>query len=331
MSGGRRVAPFIVVSGTEEFYLDREIEEARKSTKRQVIMLDGSKMADSELVSLCETQTLDERDRLIILDHAERIKGTKALGEYISEKLPTDLGVILLAVCRPVSVQGSPILVEKLPEIWEQAATKGITRVHKKPKPWDTNVKIDRIEAEAALLDLKLGKNVSAFLLQGLGDDLYLIRNELRKLALLVGPQGTVTSDQASRIVAVKPPAEPHQVAEAALEKNPKRAMSLVAHLYRYTNDDPSVLIVSALMRNVERLLVARSLLDEGKTKDEIASRMSMNAYRLSLSYLLWANRHSLESLKGHMAALCSLDANVKGPARSKRTLVELAVLSIAA
>jgi DNA polymerase III delta subunit len=287
-------------------------------------------MDGAELVSFCESRMIDDRDRLVIVDNADKLKATRksaktkgadALSEYIEGKAANDLSVILLAVIRD----------EVVPELWKKAAAKGVHREHNKAKPWETNLKLDRIEAEAALLGIKLGKNVATFLLQGLGDNLYTTRNELRKLALLVEPQGTITAEHASRIVALQPPAEPYEVADAALEKNAKRAMSLVAHLYRYSGEGALVPIVSTLMRHVERLLVVRSLLDIGKSKDEIASRLSMNAYRLQLTYLLWANRHSVERLKSHMAALCILDANVKGPARSKRTLVELAVLSIAA
>jgi DNA polymerase III delta subunit len=321
-----RLAPFIICSGTEEFDLDFEIDKARSSKSRQVIFLEGKGLESVEIVTACEEYSfMDERPRLVIVDNAEGIKKTEALEEYIEEKSPEDLSTILLAICRP-SKKGEV----KLPEVWTKAAAKGTSKTFHKLKPWDLKGKQGRLDKEAAALGIVLGKGINELLLKVVGDDLYVLVNELKKLSLLVGPHGTVTTEHVQRVVASQPPATPYEVADAACEKNVKLAMNLVAHLYRYNGDDASVPIASALMHHVERLIVARSLLDVGKSKDEIASQMGMNAYRLQNTFLLWSNRHSVKSLQNNLANLCRLDANVKGPARSKRTLVELAVLSVA-
>jgi DNA polymerase III delta subunit len=321
-----KLTPFIVCSGTEEFDLDREIDGARKSKSRQVILLNGKGLEGSDLVAVCEESSLmDERPRLVLVDNAELIKSTEPLGEYISEKDLEDISVILLAIIRP-GKKGEV----KIPDVWAKAIAKGTAKTFNQLKPWETKLKLDRIDKEARLLEVALAKGVNEVLLRLVGDDLYILVNELKKLSLLVGGHGIVTTEHVVRVVADQPPATPHEVAEAACEKNVKRAMNLVAYLYRYEGEDASVPVASALMRNVERLLVARSLLDAGKSKDEIASQMGMNPYRLQNTFLLWANRHSVASLKTNLANLCRLDANVKGPSRSKRTLVELAVLSVA-
>lgn len=314
----RSKAPFIVISGSEEFYIDREIEKFKRNDKVQVILLDGPDCSGSDVVDACESRTLDGRSRVVVLDNAGDIKSDKeSLKGYI-EATDELSEALLVAVVRS----------DKVPEPWQKAASKGKSQVFKKLPPWDTKGREDQIEAEAHLLGVKLDKKVAATLLSAIGPDLYVIRNELAKLSLLTRQ---VTVEHLKLVLTAQPPAAPHEVADAAVEKNPKRALNLVAHLYRYMGDGASVPIVFALMRSVERLLVVRSMLDGGKPTDAIASHLNMNSYHLQKTFLLWANRHTVKDLKRHLAMLCQLDADVKGPARSKRTLVELAVQAIAA
>lgn len=325
-----KVAPFMIYSGTEELDLDRQIAKAQATKNRAVTLLDGDGLHSSEIVAACEEHSiLDDRNRLVLVDNAERVKSPDALLEYIKEKNSGDLSVILAAFLRPVKRANKAPEV-KIPDVWNKAISKGISKSFDKPKPWETKAKFTRINFEAELLDCRLAKGVDEVILSLVGDDLYVICNELRKLSLLVGPGGTVTKEHVLLVVASQPPSNPFEIADATAEKNVKRAMNLLAHFYRYEGEEASVQIASALMRNVERLLVARSLLDAGKSKDEIATQMGMNPFRLQNTFLLWANRHSVKSLSKNLATLCRLDANVKGPSRSKRTQVELAVLSIA-
>ena len=317
-----RKAPFVVISGTENFYLDREVEKARATRGRQIISLDAEDGLDgSELVDVCETRGFDSDSRLVLVDHAESVKFDEVLTEYTSSKDPEDTSVVLVAVVRS----------EKLSSNWDKVAVLGKHLTFKSLKPWEHAKKIDRIEAEAALLGLTFEKDAPALLLSFVGDDLYVIHNELRKLAILLGQGGKITAKHLSLVVAPQPPASPFEVADAAAEKNLKRAMNLVSHLYRYMGEGASVPIASALIRSVERLLVVRAMLDAGRTPEEIAGRLAMHIFRLKNSFLVWAERHTTDSLKRNFAELCQLDADVKSAARSKRTLVELAVKSIAA
>jgi DNA polymerase III delta subunit len=56
-----------------------------------------------------------------------------------------------------------------------------------------------------------------------------------------------------------------------------------------------------------------------------------MHEFACKTNLIPVAQKHTVKVLLGHMNQLCKLDAQVKGAARSKRTLVELAVLSLAA
>jgi DNA polymerase III delta subunit len=124
-------------------------------------------------------------------------------------------------------------------------------------------------------------------------------------------------------------PADPFQVVEAALQKNEQGAMNALSFFYRNVGDEASIIISTSLMRQVEKLAVARQLLDKGTPEDEVASRLEMHAFRFRNYFLPMVKRHSLSAILETMTRLCKLDSDVKSASRSKRTLVELAVLSI--
>lgn len=322
-------SPFLVYSGVEEFDLDRQLAECLAVKNRQVVLLDGQ-TESAEVVAECTSHSyLDEgRNRYVVVDHAEKIKKPEPLLEYITEKDPADLSTTLVAIIRPIVREGKAPEV-KIPDVWAKAAEKGYSQQFPTIPPWKMKERIDRVGGEAGLLSLRLGKGVAEALIKLVGYDLYVILNELRKLKLISGG-GIVSVDHVKKIVASQPPASPNDLADAAVEKDLKRAMNLLSHLWIYEGDSASVAIVGALIRNVERLLVTRSMLDAGKSADEIAAQFSMHKFRVQNTYMLWANRHTVAELTKQLAGLCQLDANVKGYSRSKRTRVELAVLSLA-
>jgi DNA polymerase III delta subunit len=316
----KKTHPFIVAFGGENFLLDRVLELGKSWTDRDITMLDGDGLHDVELVSECENQVIGS-DRVVVLDNAQAVKGTKALKTYIEEKDPRDDSVVLVAVLRATTMS----------EIWEAAGKKGKVYFHKKYKHYEKTEIKERIVAEAKDLKLKLDKDVLDFFLTVLGDNLRQTVNELHKLVHLVGEGGTVTKEHARSVIAPLFPVEPHQVADEAIAKNRRKAMDYLSLLYKSQGDGVLIPITIALMRQVERILVAKQMIARGDGVEVIATRFNLPPYVCKTQLLPLLSRHNVATLKDQMKKLCRLDSLVKGPARSKRTHVELAVLSIAA
>lgn len=321
MAGKKRSGPFVVAFGGEDYFLDRVIELGRASKDREVVVLDGDGLTDDEFVSVCAMRSFDGADRTVILDNANKLKGTKALKSLIEDKDPKDDSVIIVAVVRS----------EKLSELWKAAAAKGRSESYPKFKPWETDKIQKHVEAEAQRLKLTLGKGVVKAFFYFLGTDLRLIVNELRKLTYIVGEGGVVERKHVALVVAPVMPAEPWEVADAAAEKDTKKAMNLISLLYKMHGDGVCIPITAALLKTVEKLIVARQMLDKGDSKDILAARFEMHPFRVERYLVPLARKHTVPELREQMKRLCRLDAQVKGSAPSKRTLVELAVLSIAA
>ena len=320
MAAKSTIQPFVVSFGVEDFFLDRDLNLARSWKGRSLIQVDGTEVTDEELVSICETRGFDGGDRVVIVDDAHKMKGDKALKTYIEGKSATDESVVLVAIVRS----------EKLPEVWGQAAKKGKLIEHKKLKTYESNNEVVKwITSEAFRRELGLEKGIPEMLFQTVGADLYRLNGELQKLLLLVGKGNKAGLAHLKLVLAPSPSAEPYQVAEAVLERDPKKALNALSLVYRSMGEEAHVPISFSLIKQVEKLMVARYLLDQKASEDEIATAIGMHPWRCKTYFLPQAKKHSLAHLTSILGVLRRLDADVKGAARSKRTRVELAVLAI--
>lgn len=316
--------PFIVVCGDEDFLLDRYVAGRRAAWKdRSVVIKDASEITEGGLVSICEKRSMfdDDGGRAVILDNAQDLKTEKALAEYIEGRDKEDFSCLLLAIIRGI----------KIPTVWGSAAKKGATVSFLKLRPWETEKAVERIAAEAVRAGLKLDTGIAELLHKYLGDNLRATVNELNKLSYIVGPDRLVKKDHVVRVIAVNTEVEPRHVAEAALSKNKTLALNRLSKIFKVLGDSACVPIVSSCLYQVEKVLVTRQMIDRGDAVATIAQRFGMHPYACKMNLVPVAQKHTVKVLLGHMNHLCKLDAQVKGAARSKRTLVELAVLSIAA
>lgn len=313
--------PFVLSFGAENFFLDEDLQRGLKYAGRNLTVLDGDKLKGAALVDTCETQCFDGADRVVVVDNAHKIKVDKTLKVYIDEKDVTDTSVVLVAICRN----------ERLPEVWGAAAKKARIIEHKKLKTWDSNNEVlAHIPKLARRLGLTLAKEVPEALYKFVGADLYKISNELRKLAVLVGSGGTATLDHLRSVCTVVFPVDQFQVVEKAIQKDAQGALSTLALLYQNTGEEASLFVSAALTRQLEKLVVARQMLDQKVPEDELATQLDMHPYRLRTFFLPIVKKHTLPKLLRAMAMVCKLDMDVKGAGSSKRTLVELAVLAVA-
>jgi DNA polymerase III delta subunit len=319
----RSTGPFIVAFGEEDFLLDRLIQGRKAAWKnRQVTTLDGSVVTEEKFLSVCETVSFfDEGGRAVILDNAQEMDTSKELAAFIERKDPKDTSVLILVIVRD----------KKASAVWNAAIKKGTSVEYPRLRSWETEKVVSRYIDEAAILGLKLEKGVPELLQTYLGDNLRTASNELRKLSYLIKPGETITKAHVHTVISPDRPAEAYEVGDLAVSKDAKRAMYKASLVFTYMGDGAAVPITYGLVKAVERTLVARQMLDRGDTSTVLGIRFNLHKFVVEKNIIPVAQKHTVPSLLRHMQHLCRLDAQVKGSATSKRTLVELAVLSIAA
>lgn len=314
---GTRFNAFYVAFGGEPFYLDRYIEQTRRS-RRRVIVLDGDGLTDVKLVELCESSSEDPRT--IVLDNAQDLKGEDELRRYVETRNPADQSVVLVSVVR----------AEKLSELWSFVATKGKRLEWEKIKPWKKDAYLDFVREEATRNRIAVRKEAAEMLLQCAGPDLYRLANEVRKLALYAETAGEIRKEHVEQVATVTPHAEPTMVAEAVMAKDAKRALDLFASVCAKSGEAQHGAVVYQLMRHVENTTVVRSLFDKGVCPTDVAARLGQNLWRFNEFAAPIARKHDLRSLIRYMGQLSKLDVDVKSSTPFKRTMIEMVMLSMA-
>ena len=319
-------APAVLSFGEENFFLDRDIESLRRYPGRDVTLLDGADVTDDEIVSACETISVDFenpaaiRPRLVIVDNVNKVKADKRLKDYLSARQKGDMFTVLAGVAR----------TEKAPALWTKL-DRGmvIVREHKKLKTWDNNNEVAKWTVdEAKRLGFNLELKCATALFQLTGGDLHRIANELNKILLLVGKGGTADLPKITMVATRSAGTEPWAVVDAALFKDRRQALNGLNLLYRFASEDPSILLLATLMKGVERVFIATSMLSRGRSADEVATRLSMHPFRFQKTVQAQAAKHNVTSLSQMMQKLSKLDVELKRTSH-RRTLVELAVLEV--
>lgn len=317
--------PITVSFGAESFFVTQDLLQFRSQPGRTAILLEGSDLTDQSLVNLCSSPPMDFLDPattkpcVVVVDNAHKFKPGKALKAYLEEK--EDLSCILA-----LAVYG------KLPTFWARLPEKKVTLIeHPKLKTWGANEVVSWIEVTARELGLTLDSTVAKAIFHLTSGDLYRINSELRKLLLLVGGSTSVTVEHLQLVLSPGTTTTPWDVSDATFSKKPKSALNLASSLYQHAPEDPSMVILGALMSQAERLLIVRSMLDSGVESESIASRLGMHPYRFKMSQLpVQATLFTRQSLVAGMQLLCNLDANLKGGSGCQRqTNVELAILTL--
>jgi DNA polymerase III delta subunit len=316
-------AAFFVSYGEEDYFLDRDLELARAWPDRSPILFDAEDdLYDSAVVEALETPTQDDLPRTVIVDNAQNLKETKAkaLRGYVDEKPTNDTSAVLFAIVRG----------PKLSDLWSHVSEKAIVSERKKLKTWDKNNEVVKyINERAVKFGLTLEQDVADSMCTHTGGDLYRINNEFKKLQLLLDGAGKVSLKHLALVIASTQKVEPHDVVDATFAKNTRVAMNSLSLLYKTMGGDASVPVCSGLMRELQKIIVARHMIDRGQEAD-VATALDMHPWRCKTFFLPTVRKHSQKDLSGFMSRLCELEINVKGSSASKRTLVELTVLSIA-
>ncbi len=321
MAGVKRSGPFVVAYGEENYLLDRVLNLGKSWKDRFVVLLDGCGLTDYALVEACELECWDGRERVVVVDNADQIKGDKLLTAYVEGKAADDLHVVLVAVLR----------TNKLSKVWQMAAAKGRQEHFEALKPWQTAEMKKRILDEAQRLKLRLDDDVPDTFLTLFGDNLRRTANELQKLSY-IAVDGQVTKQDVVAVVYPDVPVNPFEVAQAAFNKEPRKALRLISTLFKNLGEDRAAATITAsLLGQVEKLIMTRQMLDSGVDVKTIAEALGIPAFPVQKEIIPRARKYTVSALLSQMKNLCKLDALVKGAARSKRTLIELAVLSAAA
>lgn len=312
---------FNVFYGEEGYLLDRELRGAVKWPDRHVHLLDGADTTEDAIVEAMGDLPLDENSgTIVVVDNAEEVKVSSGLIAYARRRNPKDRSSLLVAICRTA----------QLSKGWSEVAASGRAVEYARFKPWEKEKIKDRLLSEVELLGLTLEEGAFDLLFTLHGEQTSCMVNELRKATYLVENGAAISRDTVLSICARRYSVAPWDVAEAAFAKDSKRALRAVSMLFQDRGEETLVPVVASMMKQLERLVVLRNLLDQQQTPEAMGAALGIHPFRVKKD-LPTVRKHTVPQLLEQMKNLCELEAQIKGAAPAKRTLVELAVLSLAA
>ncbi len=247
--------------------------------------------------------------RLILIDHAEKIKPSKTLLSYLETWKVPKYGIVML------------VHHDKAPA-WSKNFQ---VKVFKKFSSFERqNDYLGWISDKASKLSLKWSSALSEQLFQLVGPDLYGLEGELKKLALL-----ETTPEKLTDYVTLRVPPDAWKIVDDAFLGKMSSALNGLETLFSLAADDPYFLLLTCLFKQTERVMVAHGMLERNSTVEEISAQVGLHEYRVKNFLIPMVQRISFDKIKKVCARLCDLDVGFRSGLVSKKTALELAIIHI--
>jgi len=163
-------------------------------------------------------------------------------------------------------------------------------------------------------------------LIQLLGKNLLLTTNEIDKLALFVGEDGTVTVDVVDELVAKTIEQDIFMLINAIVSRRIDEALSIFFELMKQ-KEDP-IKLIALLARQIRIQYQVKEMARQGYSQKQMASQLKLHPYVVKLS-LQQSERASDKQLHELLDRLADLDFQVKTGQMDKQLAVELFLLSL--
>jgi len=187
------------------------------------------------------------------------------------------------------------------------------------------------LDARARSLGVQVDASGRQALLAGVGGELRVLAGELEKLALYVGPGGTISEAHVRALVSQTREANVFAIVDAIGEGKWQRA---IAEMRRLMDEGSHPLYIMTMIERQFRLIAqARALSEElgnwGNVERELARRLKLHEY-VAGKVTAQARRYSLPTLQNIYGMMVETDAEIKTGRKEMALALEHLVLKLA-
>lgn len=291
------------------FYLDR----FRVSVQPSPVVFQGKEDFDSLCHFLGDTH-MDPRP--VVFDDAQDV----SLGKNPSDPFPSDLDPLDLHVI---------FRADKVPSSWASALRGYKTVEYKSPRPFGKDYE-NFLQEEATRLKIRFEEKHLPIIVSFVGEDLYRLSSEVRKLSYIV-PAGSTVSSEVLKFSLVSSGSVAYPaVGEAFLKKDAKSFFTLLSRLLGSSTagGDAVLPFLSYLLKHLDKMIQAISMRKQGLSQDEVASRLGMNPWRYKNHFHGYLSQFTLPSLLALYAALVEVEYRVR-TGRPYRSFLDVSLLEV--
>lgn len=183
------------------------------------------------------------------------------------------------------------------------------------------------LTSDAARAGRTLTPYAAELLIQGVGNDIVSLQNELEKLILTVPAGGKIEEKHVREVCSLSINARIFDLTDAVSRGDQGRALKLLHALTDGTKKDRSSAlgVLTMLSRNWETLLTVKQMLEEGMREGEIAAQTGQKPYPVK-KQCEQCRSFSKEELRKKLKDTMELDQAVKSGNITEELALELAV-----
>ncbi|MBM7660770.1 DNA polymerase-3 subunit delta [Bacillus mesophilus] len=323
----KNFAPLYLLYGKETYFIDETIQLLIKhvlNDEERDFNLSVYDLEESPIdLAIEDAQTLPffGDKRVVIVKNAFFLTGLKEktkidhniqlLEEYIHSPSPTAIFILVVDA-------------EKLDE------RKKITKLFKKEASLfeatmsDEKSLISWMQSEVKHLQVNITDDAVGLLLQYVRGTVTLLVQELNKMAMYVGPGGTITEDIVKLLSSRTIEDNIFELIDCVLSRKVSRALEIYHDLLKL-NEEP-IKILSLLSSQFRLLYQVKDLSKRGYSQQQIANHIKIHPYRVKLASQK-ATHYSNEYLLKSLDELAEMDYQIKSGQYEKKLALELFIL----
>lgn len=296
----------------EESYFRLEVIRAAKRTLSargfEVEVLDAATVSPRELLGSLESTSLFSAKKLVIITNTEKVKG-KAAALCARIQDPEESVVAIFDGNGDVATPLGKALAEHVHTFESNPLNPYKGEVEK----W--------LVRTAADMGKGLSKDLARAIHNGVGADLHALRGAVQKVVYHCDEE-TITKTDIRAVLQKTSGNQTYELTNALGARDLKRALYFLDSFYR-TEDDPSLLLCSSLLKHIERLIRAKSLLEYGLDAGDAARVLKMHPFLFKTKLAPQLKNYKLDELIDMMTHLCKVDILLKGSGLDRKSQLD--------
>ncbi|HHW69201.1 MAG TPA: DNA polymerase III subunit delta [Tenericutes bacterium] len=303
--------------GNNQFSIDNEIKKIIKENKIEEIdkvKYDLEQTNISNILDDALTTSLFENKKLIIVENSYIFTG-------VNSKKEIDHNIDYLnTYLNSPSTDTILIFITNNEKIDER---KKITKSIKKNyiiKEFNNN------NSNEYIMNYNIDKETFNYLKNYVGNDNYVIENELKKITLYKNDNSKITKEDINKISSKNIDIDLFSFIDKIIMKNKKEALLIYNELKKY-NEEPIKLIV--MVANQIRIMYqSKELLKRGYTEKNISETLNIHPYRVKLA-IEKSYTYDSKILLDYLKKLADMDENIKKGLIDKYSAFELFIITM--
>ena len=304
--------------GIEDYIIEQQIEKITTKTKIDnyaTVYYDLEQTKIEDIIDNANTASLFDDKKIIIIENSYIFTGQKGVEQnlLILEKYlnSPNLNTILIFTVK----------TEKLDE-----RKKIVKLIKQKGSVLECSNKNINKTVKEMFEDYEISDSLINTLIDRVGSNLYILKQEVDKIKLYKDSNKTITKDDIINLTSKNVSTDIFKLIEAIVLKNKDEAMQIYKAMLKI-NEEPIKIII--MLANQFRIIYqTKNLYIKGYTEKDITNILQIHPYRIKLA-LEKGKVFKSEDLLKYLNLLADMDSDIKSGLIDKNIALELFILNL--